>query len=274
MTVQTLPSALTKADTMNGAITRPRRTNTDSLHRSSWSTGRLAAAVAATRQGRGRAAIDQPLGDEIEFFSRLGTRREVACGTRLVRRGKPMGEVLLVRRGAVAVIGEQGGRRPILSFAVGSEFCCPIPALLQEPAPWDAVAVMSSSVFTVPTAQFTQAVHERWVDRWSTRTLSWLAEVGARIGDLDERSLTGQVAALLLRHRGEHSLDLCSRTMADLLDVEDQAIRSVLADLERLGAVRLTRGRVIVAQPGILLTTAAAARQPIPHSRPNGHGMR
>ena len=172
-----------------------------------------------------------------------------------------MGEVHLVQRGAVAVIGKQGRRRPILSFAVRSEFCCAVPALLQEPAPWDAVTVMGSSVITVPITHFSAAVREKWVDRWSTRTLSWLAEIGTRIADLDERNLTGQAAALLLRHRRELSLDLCSRTMADLLDAEDDAIRRVLAELERRGAVQIVSGRVSVARPEVLQATVATARR-------------
>jgi CRP-like cAMP-binding protein len=242
-------------------------TTAGSRYRRAWSTTRLAAAVAATRSGRGRAAIDQPLRDEIEFFLRTGTRHEFPCGVALARSGTPMSEVHLVQRGAVAVIGRKGRRRPILSFAVQSEFCYPIPALLQEPAPWDAVTVTSSSVITVPTADFAAAVRERWADRWSTRTLSWLAEIGMRIGDLDERSVTGQAAALVLRHRGEFSLDLCSRTIADLLDLDDETVRDVLAELERLGAVRLTDDRVIVARPEILQATVAATRRP-PHRRP------
>jgi CRP-like cAMP-binding protein len=239
---------------------------------SSWSKARLSAAVAATRPGRGRAAIDQPLGDEIEFFAAVGTRHEVPSGVALVRRGRAMDEVCLVQRGAVAVIGEHSGRRPILSFAVRSEFCCAVPALLREPAPWDAITVVGSSVITVPTAHFTAAVRERWVDRWSTRTLSWLAEIGARTADLDEGDLTGQTAALLLRHHGELSVDLCSRTIADLLDVDDEAIRPILRELERRGAVRVAGGRVSIAQPEILQTTVAAARQGPRHAA--GHRMR
>jgi len=182
-----------------------------------------------------------------------------------------MSEVHLVQRGAVAVVSKHGARRPILSFAVPSEFCCAIPALLHESAPWDAVTVMRSSVITVPTARFTAAVRERWVDRWSTRTLSWLAEVGARMADLDERNLTGQTAALLLRHRGELSLDLCSQTIADLLDADDEAIRPILAAFEQLGAVRIAGRRVSVARPELLQTTVAAARRSIRRAKTDGY---
>jgi CRP-like cAMP-binding protein len=275
MTAQTVRSAQTAYtnDRAEGAIARSQRTDPGSRYRSSWSTARLSAAVAATRLGRGRVAVDRPLRDEIEFFAAMGTRHEVACGTALVRRGTAMGEVHLVQRGAVAVIGKHGGRRPILSFAVRSEFCCAVPALLEEPAPWDAVTVMGSSVITVPTAHFAAAVRERWVDRWSTRTLSWLAEIGARIADLDERNLTGQAAALLLRHRGELSLNLCSRTIADLLDIDDETVRRVLAELERLGAVRLAGRRVSVAQLEILQATVAAARLPSLRNRTGGCQM-
>jgi CRP-like cAMP-binding protein len=246
---------------MMGLVTRFRRTDAGPGHRTSWSRARLSAAIAATRSGRARVAADQPLGDEIEFFASIGTRHDVPTGAALVRRGRPMGEVHLVQRGAVAVIGDHRGRRPILAFAAPSEFCCAVPALLQEPAPWDAVTVIGSSVITVPAATFTAAVRDRWVDRWSTRTLSWLAEVGVRVADLDGGDIDGQVAALLLRHRSEWSVDLCRRTIADLLDVDEEIIRQVLADLERLGAVRFAGGRVSVAQPEVLQASVAAGRR-------------
>lgn len=221
-------------------------------HRVGWSQSRLSAAVSATRCRRGRVASEQPLDDEVEFFSAVGIRRDVPAGVGLVHRGTPMPEVHLVERGAVAVLGDHRGRRPILAFVLRREVCCAVPALLHEAAPWDAVAVTDASVITVPVDVFTAAVHERWVDRWTTRTLAWLAEVGACAADLDEPDPAAQVAALLLRSRGEVSADLCRRTIADLLDLDDATIRDVLGRLEFLGAVRLSDGRISVARPEIL----------------------
>ncbi len=163
-----------------------------------------------------------------------------------------MREVHLVERGAVAVIGDHSGRRPILAFALRHELCCPVPALLHQAVPWDAVAVTDAAVITVPADVFTAAVQERWVDRWTTRTLAWLAEVGACVADLDEPDPAAQIAALLLRTRGEVSADLCRQTIADLLDLDDATIRDVLRRLELLGAVRLSGGRISVARPEIL----------------------
>lgn len=150
------------------------------------------------------------------------------------------------------MVGEHGGRRPILAFALRREVCCAIPALLHEAAPWDAVAVTDASVITVPTDVFTAAVRERWVDRWTSRTMTWLAAVGACVADLDEPGTTAQVAALLLRTRGERAAEPCRRTIADLLDLDDASVRGVLDHLELLGAVRVADGNISVARPEIL----------------------
>ncbi|MPZ78905.1 MAG: cyclic nucleotide-binding domain-containing protein [Actinophytocola sp.] len=197
-------------------------------------------------------ASEQPLGDEVAFFADMGSRRDVRAGVALVRRGTPVREVHLVERGAVAVLGDHGGRRPILAFALRRELCCAIPALLHEAAPWDAVAVTDASVITVPTDVFTAAVRERWVDRWTTRTMTWLAAVGACVAHLDESDPDAQVAALLLRTRGERAEEPCRRTIADLLDLDDATIRGVLDHLELLGAIRLAGGHISVARPEIL----------------------
>jgi CRP-like cAMP-binding protein len=179
----------------------------------------------------------------------------------LVHRGTPTREVHLVERGAVAVLGDHGGRRPILAFALRRELCCAVPALLQQPAPWDVVAVTDAAVVAVPADVFTAAVHDGWVDRWTTRTLAWLAAVGASVTDLDESEPAAQVAALLLRSRGEFSAELCRRTIADLLDLDDATIRDVLGRLERLGAVRLSGGRISVVRSEILRESVSITRR-------------
>ena len=227
-------------------------------HQVAWSNVRLSAAVSAIRSGLNRMPSERPFGDEVGFFAALGSRREVPAGTALVRRGAPMREVHLVNRGAVAVLGDHRGRRPILAFALRREFCCAIPALLHQPAPWDAVAVTDAAVIAMPTEVFTAAVHERWVDRWTTRTLTWLAEVGARVADLDESDPRAEVAGLLLRSRSEHSAALCLRTIADLLDLDDATVRSVIGRLEMLGAVRVSGGRISVVRPELLREAVAA----------------
>jgi len=207
-----------------------------------------------------RAPIGGPLNDELEFFASIGARRDFAHGTRLIEGGQKIQEVHLIVRGAVAVVSDRGERQPILGFTMPDELCCPVPLLLNEPALWDAVTVTTSSVITVTAAQFSAAVHDHWVDRWSTRSLSWLAAMGARSADLD-CDLTGQTAALLLRHRGELPAALCRQTIADLLDADEQAIGPVLLHFERRGAVRLRGGRIAVTQVGILKSVVAASRR-------------
>lgn len=230
--------------------------------RAGWSKARLSAAVAVNRCGRKPVPSEQPLRDEVEFFADVGTRRDVRTGAALARRGSTVREVHLVERGALAVTGEHGGRSPILAFALRGDLCCAVPVLLHESTPWDAVAVMDSSVIAVPADAFSEAVGDRWVDRWSTRTLAWLAEVGTRMADLDQPDPKAQVAALLLRFRGSHSEDLCRRAIADLLDLDDASARSVLSDFERVGAVRNVGGHLSVVRADLLRATITAASRP------------
>jgi CRP-like cAMP-binding protein len=238
-------------DARGGAATRYSR---------AWSPDRLSAAIAAARRPGGRTAIERPLDDELEFFASVGARRDVAHGVTLIHGGETIREVHLIVRGAVAVVGDRGERRPILGFKVPNHLCGPVPVLLREPALWDVVTVMESSVMTIPAARFAAAVRDRWVDRWSTRSLSWLAAMGARSADLD-CDLTGQTAALLLRHRGEMPAAVCRRTIVDLLDADEKAIERILRDFERVGAVRLRDGRIAITQVEILKSTVAAARR-------------
>lgn len=229
-------------------------------YRRAWSPARLSAAVAAARPPGGRAPIDRLLDDELEFFASTGVRSDLPHGTTLIDTGHKVQEVHLILQGAVAIVSDRGGRRPILGFTMPSALCCPVPVLLHEPALWGAVTVTDSSVITVRAAHFSAAVRDRWADRWSTRSLSWLAAMGARSADLD-CDLTGQTAALLLRHRWELPVALCRQTIADLLDADERSIEAVLLHFQRLGAVRLRGGRIAVTRVATLKSTVAAARR-------------
>lgn len=225
-----------------------------------WSKSRLSAAVAATRPTRAWASIDAPLDDETEFFAATGRRHHVPRNTRLVQRGERVRDVHLVEQGVVAVVGDLQQRRPILAFTLPDELCCPVPALLREPPPWDAITVTDVSVITVPAGSFTAAVAERWADRWGTRTLSWLAVIGTRLADLEPGDLNGQVAALLLRLRGEPPPELDRRTIADLLDADKQAVGQVLSAFERSGAIALSGGQITIVRAELLRSAVAAVR--------------
>lgn len=227
-----------------------------------WSDRRVSAAVAATR--RKVHTSRDALHDEVEFFVAHGTPKHVPSGATLVRLGRQVGEVHLIRDGAFAVMGHACNRWPILAFVLPNEFCCPVPALLHEPAPWEAVAVTDASVISVPAAEFTRAVRDRWSDRWSTRTLTTLAEIAARTADVDAGDLTRQAAALLLRLNGEISVELCRDTICDLLDADRRAVERIIAGFERAGAVRLAGDRIRLHRAEILRSAVAAVPSPRP----------
>jgi hypothetical protein len=255
-----LVGSVSRTDMRDDAPEGTRPPEVGNRYSRAWPPDRLTSAIAAARLPGGRTGIERPLADEVEFFATFGARRDVAHGVPLVRGGETVREVHLLVRGAVAVVSDRGERRPILGFKSPNQLCGPVPVLLHEPALWDAVTVVKSTVMTVPAARFSAAVRDRWADRWSTRSLSWLAAMGARSADLD-CDLTGQAAALLLRHRGELPVALCRRSIADLLDADEPAIEPILQGFERVGAVRLRNGRIAVTQVEILKATVAAARR-------------
>jgi CRP-like cAMP-binding protein len=243
--------AMTRTMLGEYAVSLPPRPSKDvdrTRRRAPWSRARLNAAVAVARPSHVREPSQQLLRDEVELFEAIGVRREALSGASLAHRGRPLDEVHLVERGAAALTGDYRGRRPILDFMVHGELCGAVPALLHQASPWDAVTVVDSSVISVSTEVFSAAVRGRWVDRWATRTLTWLAEIGTRITELDALNFDRQVAALLLRSNG----GLRRRTIADVLDLDDATAGEVLGRLERLGAVRIASGRIWVGEREVL----------------------
>jgi CRP-like cAMP-binding protein len=175
------------------------------------------------------------LNDELDFFNEIGTRHDVQRGTVLVRHGEPVRRVHLVEQGTVAVFSRVDRRRPISAFALPSEVCGAMPALLGGRAESDDVALTNTSVITVRAEQFTAAVRwNEWADRWATRVLWWLAEFGARAAARDTTGLAGEVAVLLRRHRDNRGIQ--GRALADVLDVDVETVESVLAEFGRTGA--------------------------------------
>lgn len=263
---------MTGSETAHAAVTTPiepaapdsfERTDADRRCKDAWSPARLAAAVAVTRPARSATPFNDLLDDELELFTTIGTHHDVRHGVVFIRRGEPVRDVFLITRGAVAaVVSECIGRRPIVSFALPDEVCCAIPALLDEPAAWDGVTVADSSLISIPADRFNAAVGEQWTDRWATRALWWLVEFGARANEFDGTDLSSEVAALLLRHRNPHGIGICISALADVLDVDEDAIERVLVDLRRYGAIGLAaNGVVSVTRADRLHGAVTAARQ-------------
>lgn len=223
-------------------------------YHTSWSTGRLSAVLATTRNSQ---EIDQLQRDEQEFFAAEGVRRDVDCGVVLARSGQVVTDVHLIDRGAAAILGELGERRPILALTVAGELCGAVPALLGEAVPWDVVTVNPSSILSMPAERFVAAVRERWADRWSTRVLTWLAEVGVQNHCLERTDLGEEVAAFLLQHPQVTCGHASCRALADVLDVGAQAIRQVVDRFAQRGALRVVGDQINVTNTDVLRALAS-----------------
>lgn len=148
-----------------------------------------------------------------------------------------------------------------------------VPLLLGRPAPWDAQALVETTVVEIPASSFLAAF-----DRQPAATLGYMARLGrqlastqARLEELLGGHLRSQVAALLLSETaGATTVELTQQVIADLLGVRRPSVNRVLRDLHRKGVVTLGYGYVEVVDADALATIAGGGttRRPVDHRRP------
>lgn len=219
-----------------------------------WSKTRLRALI-ATAPAPPRVGVVQD--DEAEFFATEGIRRELARGSVLVKHGDMASAVHLVERGVVGVLGIVGDRRPVLALATAGEVTCAVPVLLQTAMPWDVVTITDALITTVPANRFVEVVRQSWADRWTSRILAWLAEVGECQSHLEAGDLEQEIGAFLLRRHARITASQVYQAFADRFDVATDEVRQILDGLSRRGAVRVVGDHVSIADADTLRALSA-----------------
>lgn len=199
--------------------------------------------------GRGDSAPLLP-GDLTALANTLRTQ-SVSAGTVVFDADKPSGGVWIVRHGQIELSVGAGRHRAVIHVLRPGDVDGDLPLLLDMQMPYTARALTDSVCLFLDRAAFESllATHPAIARRWLSSVAQRLAASQARILGLLGRTLTAQVAQLLLDEAGDGSVELAQRTLAAMLGVQRPSLNKILKDFERAGLVTIRYGAVDVLDP-------------------------
>ena len=203
--------------------------------------------------GRGELA---PLGphDVAELAALLG-ERTYRAGAVLFRVGEMPARVHVVRRGAVELSRQVGGRRVVLQVLRAGDVFGDVALLVRMTEPFDARALEESVVLSADSVALFGLLERRprLAQRWLVSLAMRMAATQARLVDLLAGGLEAQVASLLTREAEEGVVRLAQSVIAELLGARRTSVNRVLKRFEARGLVGLGYGQVeIVDAAGLL----------------------
>ncbi len=213
------------------------------------------AAWVARCVGRGDTA---PLSqDDVSALAATLHSRTYERGEVLFRGGAATEGVWIVQRGRVELSAGSGRRRAVVQVLRPGDVDGDIQHLLDMPFPYTARAVDDSVVLSLTVEGFEQLLSEsRLARRWLSSVAQRLATSQGRIIGLLGRSLTAQVARLLLDEAVDEDVLLPQRTLAAMLGVQRPSLNKILKDFERRGLISVGYAAIHLVDSSALLDTA------------------
>lgn len=207
------------------------------------------AAWVARCVGRGKAA---PLtGTDLSALAAtLHTQRTGRDGV-LFTGGQPSPGVWIVRAGRIELSVGAGRRRVVIHVLRPSDVDGDIPLLLDLPLPYTARALTEVTCLFLAKADFEAllATHPAIARRWLSSVATRLATSQTRILALLGRSLTEQLARLLLDEAVDAQVPLPQRTLAAMIGVQRPSLNKILKEFERDGLIAIHYATVEVRDP-------------------------
>lgn len=197
------------------------------------------AAWVARCVGRGESA---PLGtDDVTALATFLRSRDLARGELLFEGGSAPGGVWIVRRGRVELSVGTGRRRAVVHVLQPGDVDGDIQHLLDMPLPYTAHAVDEATVLFLSAENFERLLASRQpiMRRWLSSVAQRLAASQHRVIGLLGRSLTEQVAQLLLDEAISNQVLLPQRTLAAMLGVHRPSLNKVLKNFEHQGLIHV-----------------------------------
>ncbi len=195
--------------------------------------------------GRGaRAPIGQ---DDIAVLIAEVGEQTHAGGTFVFREGDAAARIHILRAGQVELSRMIGGRRVVLQILQPGDVFGDVPALLGEPEPFDARAVIDSSLLSLDTAELFRllATRPRLTHRWMVSLAERMSGLQTRLIDLLAGGLEAQVATYLLRAAGSTGrVEISQAQLASMLGAQRTSVQRVLKNLEDAGLVEVGYRRV------------------------------
>lgn len=214
------------------------------------------AAWVARCVGRGEAAPLAPE-DVTALAATLHTRSYVR-GEVLFHGGVAADGVWIVQRGRVELSVGSGRRRAVVHVLQPRDVDGDIQHLLDMPMPYTGRALDEATVLTLSAADFEHLLADsrHIARRWLSSVAQRLAVSQNRIIGLLGRSLTEQVARLLLDEAVDEAVPLPQRTLAAMLGVQRPSLNKILKEFERRGLLEVRYAAINVLDHQGLLTVA------------------
>ncbi|WP_034274687.1 Crp/Fnr family transcriptional regulator [Haloechinothrix halophila] len=214
------------------------------------------AAWVARCVGRGHAA---PLTQQDLTALAAGLHTETfEPGAVIFQAGSAPPGVWIVRNGRVELSVGSGRKRSVVQLLGPGDVDGDIQHLLDMPLPYTARAVDEATVLFLSAQDFEGLLASRLTiaRRWLSSVAERLAASHERIIGMLGRSLTAQVAQLLLEESVHGSIPLPQRTLAAMLGVARPSLNKILKDFERRGLIQLHYGGIDVTDEAGIRTLA------------------
>ncbi len=197
------------------------------------------AAWVARCVGRGETA---PLtAEDVSALATALARLRAKHGAVVFAAGDSPDRVWILRQGRLELSVGSGRRRVVVHLLHPGDVDGDIELLLDMPLPYTARALDDAVLLVLNRADFERLLvtHPPIARRWLSSVAQRLAASQGRILGLLGRSLTKQVARLLLDEAVDSRVLLPQRTLAAMLGVQRPSINKVLKDFERDGLIAI-----------------------------------
>jgi CRP/FNR family transcriptional regulator, cAMP and macrophage regulator len=207
------------------------------------------AAWVARCVGRGEAAPLPP--EALTALAATLKQHRIERGAVIFHGGRPNTQVWIVQHGRVELSVGSGRRRTVVGVLRPGDVDGDIQLLLEVPLPYTARALDDATLLSLVADDFEHllATSLPLARRWLSSVAGRLAASHNRLLGLLGRTLTEQVARLLLDEAVDSQVPLPQRTLAAMLGVQRPSLNKILKELEREGLVAVRYAAIDILNP-------------------------
>jgi CRP-like cAMP-binding protein len=206
------------------------------------------AAWVARCVGRGDAAPLTP--EALTALAATLKQHRAERGSVIFQGGRPTG-VWIVQHGRVELSVGSGRRRTVVGVLRPGDVDGDIQLLLDTPLPYTARALDDATLLSLSAGDFDHLLSTSppITRRWLSSVAQRLAASQMRLLGLLGRTLTEQVARLLLDEAVDGQVALPQRTLAAMLGVQRPSLNKILKELERDGLIAVRYAAIDIRDP-------------------------
>ena len=192
--------------------------------------------------------------DDLVALAGYLSLRKHARGGLLYRAGDAPPGAVIVKAGLAEMVVGAGSRRAVVGLLRSGQVDGDLQLILSMDMPYSARTLEASQVLLLDPSSFERLLADRptIARRWLSSVAARVTHGQARIMQLLGRSLTEQVARLLLDEARDGRVPLPQRTLAAMLGVRRPSLNKVLKQLEADGVLSLGYAEVRIERPKAL----------------------